>query len=285
MEVQMGKAPPCLNPFLMVNPLLPPQHVSPWSSKSVPVFQFGMTNGHGALDLCEESKRARKVVHLEYLFSKVLTPSDVGKLNRLLIPRQCAEGFFPMISEVKSGGDDIFLNFEDTSTGLVWRFRFCLWNNSKTYVLTKGWSVFIKEKNLKKGDILSFYRDASKSIRTNHLFIHIKPHTGTMPLPHHVPSPVFSPSGMVIDDQVHDSLNIGKSHGIAPSWKPLSFGSGELMPSTNPTPQQTTFPESTSLANSIVMAEKHLRLFGVDIDIPTHRYGDESSDGFIKNIA
>ena len=139
MEVQMGKAPPCLNPFLMVNRFCPPQYVSSWSSKSALVFQSSMSNGHGALDLCGGRKRGWKVVDVEYLFSKILTPSDVGKLNRLLIPRQCAEECFPKILEAKSGeDDDDFLNFEDFSTGLIWRFRFCLWNNSKTYVLTKG---------------------------------------------------------------------------------------------------------------------------------------------------
>ena len=98
-----------------------------------------MSNGHGALDLCGGRKRGWKVVDVEYLFSKILTPSDVGKLNRLLIPRQCAEECFPKILEAKSGeDDDDFLNFEDFSTGLIWHFRFCLWNNSKTYVLTKG---------------------------------------------------------------------------------------------------------------------------------------------------
>jgi hypothetical protein len=53
-----------------------------------------MSNGHGALDLCGGRKRGMKVVDVEYLFSKILTPSDVGKLNRLLIPRQCAEECF-----------------------------------------------------------------------------------------------------------------------------------------------------------------------------------------------
>jgi len=243
-----------------------------------------MSNGHGALDLCGERKRGWKVVDVEYLFSKILTPSDVGKLNRLLIPRQCAEECFPKILEANSGeDDDDFLNFEDFSTGLIWRFRFCLWNNSKTYVLTKGWHAFIKEKNLKKGDVLSFYRGAGKTTSTNHMFIHIKPHTGTMSLPHHVPCPIFSPSSLMIEDWVHESLGFGTSHGIVPASKPLSFGSGELMPPTNLIPQQTTFPESASL--EIVRAEKRLRLFGVNIDIPSDDSGDESCSGFTKNAA
>ncbi|CAD6265839.1 unnamed protein product [Miscanthus lutarioriparius] len=168
----------------------------------------------------------------------------MGKAPPCLNPSrwQCAEECFPKILEAKSGeDDDDFLNFEDFSTGLIWRFRFCLWNNSKTYVLTKGWHAFIKEKNLKKGDVLSFYRGAGKTTSTNHMFIHIKPHTGTMSLPHHVPCPIFSPSSLMIEDWVHESLGFGTSHEIVPASKPLSFGSRELMPPTNLIPQQTTF--------------------------------------------
>jgi hypothetical protein len=243
-----------------------------------------MSNGHGALDLCGETERGRKVFDMEYMFNKILTPSDVGKLNRLLIPRHCAEECFPKISEAKSGEDgDDFLNFEDFSTGLIWRFRFCLWKNSKSYVLTKGWHVFIKEKNLKKHDILSFYRDAGKTASTNHMFIHINPHTSTMSLPHRVPCPIFFPSSLMIDDWVHESLGFGTSHRIVLASNPLSFGSGELMPPTNLMPQQTTFPESASLET--VRVEKCLRLFGVDIDILSHDCGDESCSGFTKNAA
>ncbi|CAD6265835.1 unnamed protein product [Miscanthus lutarioriparius] len=115
------------------------------------------------------------------------------------------------------------------------------------------------------------------------MFIHIKPHTGTMSLTHHVPCPIFSPSSLMIDDWVHESLGFGTSHVIVPASKPLSFGSRELMPPTNLMPQQTTFPESTSL--EIVRVEKRLRLFGVDIDIPSHDCGDDSCSGFTKNAA
>jgi hypothetical protein len=32
----------------------------------------------------------------EHMFDKVLTPSDVGKLNRVVIPKQHAESYFPL---------------------------------------------------------------------------------------------------------------------------------------------------------------------------------------------
>ncbi|KAK4376489.1 hypothetical protein RND71_002785 [Anisodus tanguticus] len=94
----------------------------------------------------------------EQLFEKAVTPSDVGKLNRLVIPKQHAEKHFPLQNGNTSKG--VLLNFEDLN-GKVWRFRYSYWNSSQSYVLTKGWSRFVKEKNLKAGDIVSFQRSTS----------------------------------------------------------------------------------------------------------------------------
>jgi RAV-like factor len=91
----------------------------------------------------------------EPLFEKSVTPSDVGKLNRLVIPKQHAEKHFPLQSGINSKG--VLLNFEDVG-GKVWRFRYSYWNSSQSYVLTKGWSRFVKEKGLTAGDIVSFQR-------------------------------------------------------------------------------------------------------------------------------
>ncbi|KAL6529240.1 regulator of (H+)-ATPase in vacuolar membrane [Orobanche gracilis] len=102
-----------------------------------------------------------------HLFEKAVTPSDVGKLNRLVIPKQHAEKHFPLqnrndnniniINNDKNNSKGVLLNFEDTG-GKVWRFRYSYWNSSQSYVLTKGWSRFVKEKNLKAGDVVSFQR-------------------------------------------------------------------------------------------------------------------------------
>lgn len=51
----------------------------------------------------------------------------------------------------------MLLSFEDGG-GKVWRFRYSYWNSSQSYVLTKGWSRFVKEKGLKAGDAVGFYR-------------------------------------------------------------------------------------------------------------------------------
>jgi len=103
----------------------------------------------------------------EHLFDKAVTPSDVGKLNRLVIPKQHAEKYFPL--DVASGGGKakgVLLNFED-SADKTWRFRYSYWNSSQSYVLTKGWSRFVKEKRLQAGDIVTFER----SSHSRHLFI------------------------------------------------------------------------------------------------------------------
>lgn len=56
----------------------------------------------------------------EFLFEKVVTPSDVGKLNRLVIPKQYAERYFPLDPNAQSASQT--LSFEDES-GKHWRFR------------------------------------------------------------------------------------------------------------------------------------------------------------------
>ncbi|KAE8657765.1 B3 domain-containing protein [Hibiscus syriacus] len=96
-----------------------------------------------------------KSIEKEHMFDKVVTPSDVGKLNRLVIPKQHAEKYFPLDSSSIEKG--LFLNFEDR-TGKLWRFRYSYWNSSQSYVMTKGWSRFVKEKKLVAGDIVSFQR-------------------------------------------------------------------------------------------------------------------------------
>ncbi|KAF8030931.1 hypothetical protein BT93_D0198 [Corymbia citriodora subsp. variegata] len=100
----------------------------------------------------------RAVMACHLLFQKEVTPSDVGKLNRFVIPKQHAEKHFPLgnlTSPTTSKG--ALLNFID-SGGKVWRFRYSYWNSSHSYVLTRGWTRFVKEKSLRAGDIVSFRR-------------------------------------------------------------------------------------------------------------------------------
>ncbi|KAL3654375.1 regulator of (H+)-ATPase in vacuolar membrane [Castilleja foliolosa] len=124
----------------------------------------------------------------DLLFEKAVTPSDVGKLNRLVIPKQHAEKHFPLHNNNNNNDSNnsnnnnmnnsinnsynnnlkgILLNFED-SGGKVWRFRYSYWNSSQSYVLTKGWSRFVKEKGLRAGDLVIFQRSTGPD---NQLFI------------------------------------------------------------------------------------------------------------------
>ncbi|OEL30598.1 AP2/ERF and B3 domain-containing protein [Dichanthelium oligosanthes] len=90
------------------------------------------------------------------LFEKAVTPSDVGKLNRLVVPKQHAEKHFPLKRAPEAAtGKGVLLNFED-GEGKVWRFRYSYWNSSQSYVLTKGWSRFVREKGLRAGDTVVF---------------------------------------------------------------------------------------------------------------------------------
>ncbi|KAM2858974.1 hypothetical protein COP2_024451 [Malus domestica] len=106
----------------------------------------------------------------ELLFEKVATPSDVGRLNRMVIPKQQAEKHFQVHESVELC-KGVLLNFEDEE-GNVWRFRYCYWSSSQSYVLTKGWTRFVKEKKLKAGDVLRFQRSVREDKK---LFIECRP--------------------------------------------------------------------------------------------------------------
>ncbi|TVU14042.1 hypothetical protein EJB05_37487, partial [Eragrostis curvula] len=94
--------------------------------------------------------------------------SDVGKLNRLLIPKQHAEKYFPTCAAANEKG--LLLNLEDR-TGKIWRFLFSYWNSSQSYVMTKGWNRFVREKQLDSGDTVSFFSSPCESARQHRLFI------------------------------------------------------------------------------------------------------------------
>ncbi|KAK2375920.1 AP2/B3 transcriptional factor family protein [Trifolium repens] len=155
----------------------------------------GGSNCSNLASFASSEKKAR-----EDLFEKVVTPSDVGKLNRLVIPKQHAEKHFPLqkavdcgaegsVSATATAGKGVLLNFEDIG-GKVWRFRYSYWNSSQSYVLTKGWSRFVKEKNLKAGDTVCFQRSTTGPEKQ--LFIDWKARKNVVPV-----GPVVEPVQMV----------------------------------------------------------------------------------------
>ncbi|XP_009771974.1 AP2/ERF and B3 domain-containing transcription factor At1g51120 [Nicotiana sylvestris] len=107
--------------------------------------------------------KANEGFSYKQLFQKELTPSDVGKLNRLVIPKKYASKYFPQIQEVP----DVELVFYDTSRR-QWKFRYCYWKSSQSFVFTKGWNRFVKDKGLRANDTIVFnlceYKTGPKEI-------------------------------------------------------------------------------------------------------------------------
>jgi RAV-like factor len=95
----------------------------------------------------------------EVLFRKQLTPSDIGKLNQLVLPKYHAERYFPL-NEVHGRRDVlVFKDEEDKLWEFGYTFRRC-------YLLTTGWKSFVKHKDLRAGDIVCFERGNSCNIIT-----------------------------------------------------------------------------------------------------------------------
>ncbi|KAF8768606.1 hypothetical protein HU200_007155 [Digitaria exilis] len=182
----------------------------------------GGDDGAGASGSGGGEAEAEAAVEKEHMFDKVVTPSDVGKLNRLVIPKQYAEKYFPLDAAGNEKG--LLLSFED-SAGKHWRFRYSYWNSSQSYVMTKGWSRFVKEKRLVAGDTVSFSRAAAEDAR-HRLFIDWK-HRAVLdaragPLRFSSLALPMMPLGM------------GSHHHYTP-WGGFGFGSGgSFMPPSPP---------------------------------------------------
>ncbi|XP_042446469.1 B3 domain-containing protein Os04g0581400-like [Zingiber officinale] len=124
---------------------------TPSSSSSSPSLASSLWRPELGTVVAADGSNGRR----EHMFDKVVTPSDVGKLNRLVIPKQFAERFFPLEPDMADKG--VLLCFEDAA-GEQWSFRYSYWHSSQSYVMTKGWSRFVKEKHLHAGDTVSFLR-------------------------------------------------------------------------------------------------------------------------------
>ncbi|KAL5772538.1 hypothetical protein ACOSQ2_012462 [Xanthoceras sorbifolium] len=88
------------------------------------------------------------------LFEKMLSASDAGRIGRLVLPKKCAEAYFPPISQPEG----LPLKVQD-SKGKEWIFQFRFWpnNNSRMYVL-EGVTPCIQNMQLQAGDIVTFSR-------------------------------------------------------------------------------------------------------------------------------
>ncbi|XP_057797259.1 B3 domain-containing transcription repressor VAL1-like isoform X3 [Salvia miltiorrhiza] len=89
------------------------------------------------------------------LFEKILSASDADlKLARLIIPKRCAENFFPDIS----GLHGLRIKIQDID-GNEWEFHYRYWLNggSRIYVL-EGLRDYMVSKKWQSGDTVTFYR-------------------------------------------------------------------------------------------------------------------------------
>jgi RAV-like factor len=105
----------------------------------------------------------------EHLFQKALTPSDVGKLNRLVVPKHHAEKhLFLNRNPMMAAGFGILIDFVDVSRK-TWRFRYSFSATSRMYIITKGWRFFVREKGLQAGDTVAFSRSAFGPYKQMHI--------------------------------------------------------------------------------------------------------------------
>ncbi|KAK1436634.1 hypothetical protein QVD17_02416 [Tagetes erecta] len=68
-------------------------------------------------------------------------------------------GYFPPVPDEPSHGfanDEVNLSFYDTKRRL-WKFRYCYWKSSQSFVFTRGWNQFVKDKKLMPKDKITFY--------------------------------------------------------------------------------------------------------------------------------
>ncbi|KAL2244831.1 UNVERIFIED_CONTAM: B3 domain-containing protein [Sesamum indicum] len=88
------------------------------------------------------------------LFEKMLSASDAGRIGRLVLPKKCAEAYFPPISQPEG----LPLKVQDVK-GKEWVFQFRFWpnNNSRMYVL-EGITPCIQSMQLQAGDVVTFSR-------------------------------------------------------------------------------------------------------------------------------
>ncbi|KAG2550876.1 putative B3 domain-containing protein Os10g0537100 [Panicum virgatum] len=239
-------------------------------------MEFTPAHGGGV----EDSERARggggaAWVEKEHMFEKVVSPSDVGKLNRLVIPKQHAERYFPALdasaaaaAAAAGAGKGLVLSFEDRA-GKAWRFRYSYWNSSQSYVMTKGWSRFVKEKRLGAGDTVLFSRGAGQGPARGRLFIDFRRRRQDLAF---LPPPLasaqrFMPlsSVPICPWQDYGAYGYGASAPAAPSSRHVLF----LRPQVPAAVVLTSVP--VSVAASTVEAtsrSKRVRLFGVNLDCP-----------------
>jgi B3 DNA binding domain len=246
------------------------------SSSSSSAFRWSGSGSGSSTTGTGVSSSAGVRIEKEHMFDKVVTPSDVGKLNRLVIPKQYAEKYFPL--DAPSGEKGLLLSFEDC-TGKPWRFRYSYWNSSQSYVITKGWSRFVKEKRLDAGDTVSFGRGVGEQAR-DRLFIDWKRRSeethdlsriqGQLPLtsfpfPRSIGS--WGHSGFYLPQSPPATLYEHHQSRQALGQQFVWFRAGMSRPPQPMTPGLPVVLDSVPVGSGQATA-KRVRLFGVNLESP-----------------
>ncbi|KAL7596607.1 hypothetical protein Lser_V15G28678 [Lactuca serriola] len=210
----------------------------------------------------------------EHMFQKTLTPSDVGKLNRLVIPKHHAEKYFPF-----GGGGDatnqrkgLVLSFEDES-GKLWRFQYSYWKSSQSYVLTKGWNGYVKENHLDAGDLVLFKRHRLDCQR---MFIGWKRLSAAA-------APVIDRMAATVAQPVNGGAQINRSSNMAVFHHAQSYYPSHHPPISIPLRYQPDCLHAGDVYENVVnyqtgMVEtRRLRLFGVNLEC-SNNYEPQSPD-------
>ncbi|XP_006660090.1 B3 domain-containing protein Os02g0455800-like [Oryza brachyantha] len=213
-----------------------------------------------------------EVLEMEYLFEKLLMPSDMcGSTEWLGIPEEHAWKLGRMVQD-QDGYFTVFVE-DGVVPGKQWHFRY--WGNKKIHGLTKGWRCFVSEKGLKAGDTVSFFRGAVCSrlficyrsgARANLCSFATSPHGLSAPLGQARPRAVNEVGGRGQRRQTSS----GRS-GALPLPLPVSSRRRHRTSVVRPIPEPMT--EMPPILESMFLvatppAVKTIRLFGVDIKVP-----------------
>ncbi|CAN6186029.1 unnamed protein product [Urochloa humidicola] len=151
------------------------------------------------------------------LFEKVLSASDAGRIGRLVLPKACAEAYFPPISQPEGRP----LTIQD-ARGKEWHFQFRFWpnNNSRMYVL-EGVTPCIQSLQLQAGDTVTF----SRIEPGGKLVMGFRKATNTVSLPDSQISAIANGSHLseTLFSTANENLGVADKFGSRPDEGSLQF--------------------------------------------------------------
>jgi hypothetical protein len=123
----------------------------------------GSCEDHGSREICCKCK-FRDFVSQNELFRKELSEGDTQ--HKVYIPRRYKNIFSSSdfgFRAREGGGTRIDVTFYDTAETKPWGvvFHTSAGDDDRSH-LTQNWGRFAREKNLKKGDVISFYKLETK---------------------------------------------------------------------------------------------------------------------------